>query len=110
MGPFRVEDMVGLVAVHLQLPPQWSRIHNVFHVHVVKQYLSREQRPNGLGITPPPPVAWHEGEPLYEFEALLDHRVMKRDRRQVLEFLVRWKGYSSEHDTWEPREDLLAYN
>eukprot|EP00983_Pelagomonas_calceolata_P092433 1157662-Pelagomonas_calceolata.AAC.3 len=51
---FRVEEMVGPVAVCLQLPPQWSRIHNV---QLVRPYLSREKRLNGLGITPPPPAA-----------------------------------------------------
>ena len=110
MGPFTVVEMVGPVAVRLRLPEQWRRMHDVFHVHLVKRYLPREQRVSGPGITPPPPLQWLEGEPLYEVESLLNHREVKRGRRRDLEFLVHWKGYPSEHDSWEPRSNLLTCN
>ena len=38
MGPFEVDSMVGNVAVKLNLPREWTRIHNVFHVNLVKPY------------------------------------------------------------------------
>jgi len=31
MGPFTMVEMVGPVAVHLRLPEQWRRVHDVFH-------------------------------------------------------------------------------
>jgi hypothetical protein len=36
-----------------------------------------------------------EGEDEYEVEKILDHRRARRSH----EFLVRWVGYSPEHDT-----------
>ncbi|KAK8609334.1 hypothetical protein V6N13_061783 [Hibiscus sabdariffa] len=38
IGPYRILERVGTVAYRLELPPQLSRIHNVFHVSMLRQY------------------------------------------------------------------------
>ena len=38
----------------------------------------------------------------YEIEKILDKRV----RNGVTEYLIRWKGYTEEYDTWEPEQNL----
>eukprot|EP00884_Botryococcus_braunii_P000309 jgi/Botrbrau1/10279/Bobra.0120s0001.1 len=43
-----------------------------------------------------------EGEDEYEVEKILHHRKARRS----YEFLVRWVGYSPEHDTWESEANL----
>jgi hypothetical protein len=37
IGPFKIAKLVGLVACQLELPPQF-KIHNVFHVSLLKPY------------------------------------------------------------------------
>ena len=105
VGPFRVVEMVGPVAVRLDLPREWARVHSVFHVSLVKPYKTDGAGRREVG---PPPMQWLDGEPLYEVERLLDHRDVKKGRKMVREYLVRWSGYSEEHDTWEPRSNLLT--
>lgn len=45
---------------------------------------------------------WDENED-YEVERIIDVSFLKNNKR---EFLIRWKGYSSKSDTWEPEENL----
>ncbi|KAM5269021.1 chromodomain Y-like protein isoform 1-T1 [Hipposideros larvatus] len=43
-------------------------------------------------------------EELYEVERIVDKRKNKKGKT---EYLVRWKGYESEDDTWEPEQHLV---
>ncbi|XP_004572498.1 chromodomain Y-like protein isoform X1 [Maylandia zebra] len=48
-------------------------------------------------------------EELYEVERIVDRR---RNRKGRVEYLVRWRGYGAEGDTWEPESHLstcMAY-
>ena len=40
IGPFEILERVGDVAYQLALPPQFSGIHNVFHVSILRKYNS----------------------------------------------------------------------
>ncbi|GKA90141.1 putative reverse transcriptase domain-containing protein [Tanacetum coccineum] len=40
IGPFRIIERIGLVAYHLELPQELSRVHNVFHICNLKKCLS----------------------------------------------------------------------
>lgn len=45
---------------------------------------------------------WDENED-YEVDRILDVCIHRDNKR---EFLIRWKGYSSNSDSWEPEENL----
>ena len=49
---------------------------------------------------PPPEVV--EGEEEYEVEAIIDH---KREKGTWW-YLIKWKGYGPESNTWEPRQNI----
>ncbi|KAL5583162.1 hypothetical protein UlMin_015604 [Ulmus minor] len=40
IGPFEILKRVGKVAYQLALPPSLSAVHNVFHVSMLKKYIS----------------------------------------------------------------------
>jgi len=63
---------------------------------LLKPYL-----PDGK-VQPPPPPEMIDGEFEYEVEAILSHRFKRGNK---IEYLVRWKGYGHEYDTWEPEEN-----
>ena len=115
MGPYKVLRMCGPVAAELKLPEQWTRVHNVFHVSLLKPYMqptashsaARADQPG------PPPVDWEDGEPIYKVERIMDHRVTVHSKRagkkrtkkteELHSYLVRWAGHSADQDSWEPR-------
>ncbi|XP_035381696.1 chromobox protein homolog 2 [Electrophorus electricus] len=43
------------------------------------------------------------GEQVFDAECILN----KRLRKGKLEYLVKWRGWSSKHNSWEPQENLL---
>ena len=98
VGPFEVVQEVGPVAYRLAMNPSW-RIHPVFHVSLLEPY-----RADGRVQPPPPPIEM-EGNLEYEVETILDHRY-RGTRNRKASYLVVWKGYAPEHNTWEPERNL----
>ncbi|CAI7881856.1 unnamed protein product, partial [Closterium sp. NIES-54] len=100
-GPFLVEAQVTPVTFHLRLPNTW-KLHNAFHVQLLKPYKDPNQQFQGRQLPPPPPVLIQE-EPEYEVERVLTHR---RRGGKTLEFLLRWKGYGPTEDSWVVEVDM----
>ncbi|CAI7862554.1 unnamed protein product [Closterium sp. NIES-53] len=84
-GPFLVEAQVTPVTFRLRLPDTW-KLHNAFHVQLLKPYKDPNQQFQGRQLPPPPPVLVQD-EPEYEVECVLTHR---RRGGKTLEFLLRW--------------------
>ena len=101
IGPFPVTKVVGKGAYQLELP-NTIKVHNVFHVSLLKPY-----RSDGRVQPPDPVVCEDDGEEYFYVERVLDHRINKRGRKQYKEYLVKWAGYGTEHNSWEPESSLI---
>ena len=103
-GPFTITKRVSPVAYQLQLPPTWT-IHDIFHAGLLTPYHKTIE--HGVNFTKPPPEIVDRDEE-YEVEAILNHRHYGRGRK--LQYLIKWKGYPSADNTWEPVEQVFAPN
>jgi hypothetical protein len=99
-GPFKVLRKVGSAAYELEMPPKWKG-YRIFNRDRLKRYVAPIFDSQRDAEVPPPPELVDEFEE-YEVEAVLADRV----RQGIKEFLIRWKGYPPENDTWEPQENL----
>ena len=95
VGPFLVTACVGSQAYEIELPAS-MRIHNVFHVSLLKPYHETGN------YQPPPCTLFIDGDVQYDVAEIAD----VRSRGKVKEYLVKWTGYGSDYDTWEPEDGL----
>src|SRR5215471_1786147 len=102
LRPYPVEQAVGKNAYRLRLPPSMRLIHPVFNV--VKLLRAPVNPIPGRRPAPPPEPEIINGEPEYEVEQILDSRIF----RQRLQFLVTWKGYGYEENSWVDERDVNA--
>jgi len=97
VGPYKVKGIISSNAIELELPKS-VRIHSVVNISRVQLY---KPQVKGQKKTPPKPVII-KGEEEFEVEKILNKRMVRGKEK----FLVRWKGYTAEEDTWENKENL----
>ncbi|GAA5991079.1 hypothetical protein JCM11641_002320 [Rhodosporidiobolus odoratus] len=105
-GPYRVTAAFPSQSLYqLELDPSDNSF-NKFHISKLKRYT-----PNDLNMFPsrhherPEPVVVG-GEEEYEVEEIVDERTCRGKK----EYMVKWKGYASEENTWEVRENVEDYD
>ena len=113
IGPFTISERIGEVAFRLILLAS-MKIHDVFHASLLKTWHESNKR------QPPPATLFIDGSVEYEVERILDHAERhengaegsdrtqrKRGKSKVLrDFLVKWRDYGPEHNTWEPESNI----
>ena len=97
-GPFSITKVLSPITYQLRLPKTW-KIHPIFHASLLTPY--KENSVHGRNFPTPPPDLI-DGEEEYEIEKILCHRDSPSSRM----FLIRWKGYSAEEDSWIPERNL----
>ncbi|QRW25577.1 Retrotransposable element Tf2 protein [Rhizoctonia solani] len=100
LGPFEVTEKVSSHAYRLKLP-ETLKIHDVFYVGLLSKVHKSPSQP--FPEQPPPETI--EGEEEYKVEQIIDS---KRQRGKWF-YLIKWKGYGPEDNSWEP-EELLEHS
>ena len=99
-GPFEIIEQLSPVTFRLKLPPKFRAYHPVFHASKLATY----NEPTIKGQSPyskPGPITVDGDDTHYEVEELLQYDKGK--------YLVRWKGYGRDDDTWVPRKEIETY-
>jgi len=97
MEPYAIEEVVSSNTVKLRLPSS-MRIHPVINVSRIVRY---KEQVKGQKMEEGKPVEI-EGVKEWEVEKILN----KKKIREVEKYLIWWKGFTAEGDTWERRENL----
>jgi len=97
VGLYKVKRIVSSNVIELELSKS-IKIHPVVNISRVRLYkLQVEEQKKIL-----PKWVIIEGEKEFEVEKILNKRMVREKEK----FLVRWKRYMVEEDTWENRENL----
>ena len=95
-GPFEILARVGPVAYQLALPPN-LRIHNVFHVSLLKKYIHDATHVIDWNVIQVEP----EGDFPVEPDCILERREMNLRNRSIGQVKVQWKHLGPDEATWE---------
>ncbi len=101
--PFRVLYAVGKQVYKLELPTKW-KIHDIFHVSLLKQNTTRKGRVDNKALPEPEKELKFEARDNkeYKVKAIIDSAVYDQqanDQMPGFYYLVLWKGYPKEENT-----------
>ena len=104
IGPFKILEQRGEVAYQLELPPQLSDVHDVFHVSQLRKCLRvpEEQMPLEE-LTVGEDLTYQE----YPVKILdTSDKVTRNNRYKMCK--VQWSNHTEEEATWEKEDQLEA--
>ncbi|XP_070013577.1 uncharacterized protein [Nicotiana sylvestris] len=99
VGPYKIIQKIGQVAYKLELPPELSLVHPVFHVSMLRKVV-------GDSSTTVPIETIEVNEELSYKEVpvvVLDRQVRKLRNKEIASVKVLWRNRQVEEATWEAR-------
>ena len=97
IGPYEILSKVEPVAYRLKLPPELSRIHDTFHVSMLRKYI-----PDPSPVLREQPVQLKENLTYEETHVQIVDRKEQVLRSKVISLVkVLWKNHERETATWE---------
>ena len=97
IGPYEVIEKVGPVAYRLALPPDLEKIHNVFHVSMLRRYRSDSTHVVSSETIELRPDLTYEEEPV----EILAREVKQLRNKKIPLVKVLWRNHKTEEATWE---------
>jgi len=95
--PYKIKKVVSSNMVELELPTT-IKIHPVVNVSRIRRYMGQVEGQRKEQLAP----VIIKGEEEWEVERILN----KQQVREKDKYLVCWKGFTAESDTWKGRENL----
>ena len=102
IGPFEIVERIGPVAYRLDLPEEFSRVHNVFHISMLRKYIPDPSHAlEALEIEPRDDLSYEE-QPV---------QILGREEKELRNKTISlvkslWRNHLVEEATWE-REDQM---
>ena len=104
MEPYEILERIGLVAYRLVLPSELAKLHNVFHVSLLRKYHYDESY-----ILPVQDIQVQSDFTFDEEQkAILECEVKKLWNKQVSLVKVLWQHHGMEEAIWEPESTMGA--
>jgi len=102
IGPFRILQRVGPVAYKVDLPPQLAKVHDLFHVSLL-----RKANVDPARILPQVPVEVKENLTL-ELRPIriLDREVKELQRKTIPIIIILWRNAQIEEETWDREVEM----
>ncbi|XP_057969392.1 uncharacterized protein LOC131158539 [Malania oleifera] len=101
IGPFEILEKIGLVAYRVALPPTLFRVHDMFHVSILRKYMPD---PSHVLIYEP-----LESENALAYEEvpvqILDQKVQKLHIKEIPSVKVVWQN-TIEEASWELETEI----
>ena len=85
----------------MALPP-YIRIHDVFHISLLKKYVAHQSHIINWDNVQVEPEGDFHTEPI----CILDRREIQLWKQVIIQVKVQWKHYSEEETTWEKEETM----
>ncbi|XP_070034725.1 uncharacterized protein [Nicotiana tomentosiformis] len=102
VGPYRIIQRIAQVAYGLELPPEMSLVHQVFHVSMLKKVVGDPSL-----IVPVETIKDNEGLTYEEISiTILDRHVRKLRTKEIASVKVLWQNQQLEEAIWEAEEEM----
>ena len=103
IGPFEILQKIGNVSYKLDLPTSLERIHPIFHVSMLRKFVSD---PSKVLSEPEVEIL---GDLIYVEQPvrILDTQIIKLRNKEIPKVKVLWNHHNLEECTWETRESML---
>ena len=104
IGPYEVLERIGPVVYQLALPPELPKLHDVFHVSMLRKYCYDGSYILQVQEVQVPADFSYDEEP----KVILAREVKQLRNKQVQLVKVLWKHHGREKATWEPEATMRA--
>ena len=104
IGPYEILERIGNVAYKFTLPPEILGVHNVFHVSMLKKYITDPSHVLQFDPVQLKENLTYEEKPIQ----ILDRKEKELRNKKIALVRVLWRNHSVEESTWEHADEMCA--